>query len=242
MQTWLEQTWLELSRALEVRIARTSPGERRVFAAGVAERLMRQHEALPRQRQEPLTLRRRPLLDAVWAGALGNHAAFADITRGVGDVLLSDHWDDERRDRAATEGEPAADAVLYAATTCLYGCADFVSWTSGCAVEASRRHVEHLADQADPGEAGATADPDLAVAEELRRQLGDLDLIARSSSTVRHAYLGLSPGTTARLGRELRTQLSLVVPENDSLTERQYLAGAGPFSAISAMPSGTARG
>ncbi|MFF0390077.1 hypothetical protein ACFYS8_15540 [Kitasatospora sp. NPDC004615] len=45
--------WQKLSALVEERLKAASPGERGVFAAGVAERLMGRHVALPEDEQAP---------------------------------------------------------------------------------------------------------------------------------------------------------------------------------------------
>ncbi|MGX1915610.1 hypothetical protein ACWIID_43430 [Streptomyces phaeochromogenes] len=49
-------TWRELSALVEERLKAVSAGERGVFAAGVAERLMSWREALPEDEQAPFTV------------------------------------------------------------------------------------------------------------------------------------------------------------------------------------------
>lgn len=188
------------------RLAKTPSWERRIFAAGVAERLVRQYEVLPHEHREQFTPSVRPLLDSVWEGVLGHQAAFVDITRGVGEFMLNDSYAD-RPDGPEQPGETAASAVLYAAATCLYGCLDFVTWTSDCGVEGTHQHLEYLAVQ---GEAGPAADPCQALAAELQRQLHDLDLITAHSGAERRAHAEGVPDTPAGLRRELRTRLSRV--------------------------------
>ncbi|MET9221524.1 hypothetical protein ABZX65_22495 [Streptomyces sp. NPDC003300] len=52
--------WQELSVLVEERLKAASTGERGVFTAGVAERLMSWHEALPDDEQAPFTMGLRP--------------------------------------------------------------------------------------------------------------------------------------------------------------------------------------
>ncbi|MER7708916.1 hypothetical protein ABTX81_39320 [Kitasatospora sp. NPDC097605] len=53
-------TWQVLSALVAERLKAASSGERRVFAAGVAERLMSRHEELPADERAPFTLSLRP--------------------------------------------------------------------------------------------------------------------------------------------------------------------------------------
>ncbi|MFJ8043276.1 hypothetical protein ACIRBX_22555 [Kitasatospora sp. NPDC096147] len=198
--------WEPLAAAVEARLIAASSGERAVFAAGVAERLLASHEALPAHEHDPFTLSLRPLLEHVWAGALGDATASRAVRRGVAEIMLGDHGHHDGpygpygpRD----EHEPAAAAVLDAAHAHLFGCRDFASWVSGHAVAA----LDHDPDGAEwpdheiPG-------IDEAIATELRRQVRDLDLIATCSTQLHVAGLGLFPSTAARLGDALRTPLS----------------------------------
>ncbi|MEU4212416.1 hypothetical protein AB0F13_20855 [Streptomyces sp. NPDC026206] len=199
------ETWQELSSAVENHLADASIGERCIFAAGVAERLMRRHEGLPEEDQEPFTLSLRPLLDSVWEGALGDSTAFTHIKRGVGEFLLSDYCHNDGQDGPDEADESTAAAVLHAAETYLYGCADFATWVSERAVQAVDQHLEYLADQSDDG---ILDDPDEAVTSELLRQLRDLELIAGYGKELRQSSRGLSIDTSARLRAELRAPLS----------------------------------
>jgi hypothetical protein len=196
-------TWRELSASVEERLAAASPDERGVFAAGVAERLMRRHEALPDEQQAPFTVSLRPLLNSVWEGVLGDTTAFAAVKRGVAAYLLSDYCHNDGQDGPDDADECAAAATLYAAHAYMLGCHDFAVWASRRAVEAANEQLEHLAEQAADSPA-----PDDALAAEAQRQLRDLDLIAAHSTDLRFAGLGLSIDTSIRLRVELRTPLS----------------------------------
>ncbi|MBB1255003.1 hypothetical protein [Streptomyces alkaliterrae] len=209
--------WQRLASDVRERLTAASSGERTVFAAGVAERLMRRHESLPPEQRSPFTLGLRPLLDAVWEAALGDTAAFAAVKRGMGEYLLSDYFHNDGQDGPDDADEPAATAVLHATASHLYGCADFAVWAGMRAVDAVAQHVEYLADLADladltegPGSPAPAplGDPEKAPLEELRRQLLDLDLIAARSDQLRYASCGLPVAATARLQTELRDPLS----------------------------------
>ncbi|MFE7562288.1 hypothetical protein [Kitasatospora sp. NPDC057500] len=197
--------WRELSALLEERLRSASPGERRVFAAGVAERLMSRHEALPEDEQAPFTLSLRPLLNSVWEGVLGDSTAFAAVNRGVAQYMLSEYCHNDGQDGPADADESAAAATLFAAHTYLFGCHEFAIWTSGRAVEAVDEHLQHLAEME---EDELSIDADEALASELRRQLRDLDLIADFSKELRYSLMGLPSDTSVRLREELRTPLS----------------------------------
>ncbi|WP_143120514.1 hypothetical protein [Actinacidiphila alni] len=193
--------WKELDASVAARLAAASEGERAVFAAGVAERLLRAHEALPPAERRPFTVGTRPLLDAVWAGALGDTAAFTDVKRALGTHYLSDYFHNLGQDGPDDADENAAAAVIAAAETYLHGCADFAVRAGGRAVEA--------ADAWDGAERDAYADdPEEALAEEVRRQLRDLDLIATHAPTLRRARFGLPPATVTALRAALHAPLS----------------------------------
>ncbi|MGW0332055.1 hypothetical protein ACWD0J_09330 [Streptomyces sp. NPDC003011] len=187
------------------RLEAASSSERAVFAAGVAERLLSWHEALPEDEQAPFTLSMRPLLDSVWEGVLGDSTAFTAINRAVATYMLSDYCHNDGQDGPDDADEPAAAAVLYAAHAYLYGCTDFAVWASGRAVDAVDQRLEYLAEQ----EEDDLPDPDEALIGELQRQLRDLDLIAERSADLRHAKFGLPIDTSVRLRVELRAPLSL---------------------------------
>lgn len=198
--------WKELDTTVTARLAAASEGERTVFATGVAERLLRAHEALPPDGRRPFTVGLRPLLDAVWTGALGDAAAFADVKQAVGAHYLSDYFHNYGQDGPDDADEHAAAAVLCAALTYLHGCADFAVRAGGRAVEAVDTGDGYEGDEG-YGEVYAD-DPEEALAEEVRRQLRDLDLIAGHADTLRRARFGLAPDDTARLREALRGPLS----------------------------------
>ncbi|MFB7084885.1 hypothetical protein [Streptomyces sp. NPDC056296] len=198
-------TWQELSMLVEERLKAASAGERGVFAAGAAERLMSWHEALPEDERAPSTVSLRPLLDSVWEGVLGDSAAFSAVKHGVGEYLLSEYCHNDGQDGPDDADESAASATLYAAHAYLFSCQEFAVRTSGRAVEAIDQHLEHLAEQ-EEGE--LPEDTDEALVLELRRQLRDLDLIARYSNDLRHSSSGLPVDTSVRLRVELRAPLS----------------------------------
>ncbi|MFD0020717.1 hypothetical protein [Streptomyces sp. NPDC058382] len=197
--------WRELSALVEERLKVSPSGERGVFAAGVAERLMSWHEALPEDEQAPFTVSLRPLLNSVWEGVLGDSTAFASVKRGVGEYMLSEYCHNDGQDGPDDADESAAAAALYAAHAYLFGCQEFALWTSSRAVEAIDQHLEYLVDQ-EEGE--LPVDADEALASELQRQLRDLELIARHSKDLRYAGSGLPIDTSVRLRVELRAPLS----------------------------------
>ncbi|MFD9007054.1 hypothetical protein ACFV0T_40025 [Streptomyces sp. NPDC059582] len=198
------EAWQELSTLVKGRLEAASTSERSVFAAGVAERLMSWHEALPEDERAAFTLSLRPLLNSVWEGALGDSTAFTTINRGVADYMLSEYCHNDGQDGPDDADESAAAATLHAAHAYLFGCTDFAVWASSRAVDAVDQHLEYLAEQ----EEEDIPDPDEALIAELQRQLRDLDLIAACSKELRHAKFGLPIDTSIRLRVELRTPLS----------------------------------
>ncbi|MFD3382269.1 MULTISPECIES: hypothetical protein [unclassified Streptomyces] len=198
-------TWQELSALVEERLKAISPGERGVFAAGVAERLMSWHEGLPADERAPFTVGLRPLLNSLWEGVLGDSTAFSAVKRGVAEYMLSEYCHNDGQDGPDDADESAAAATLYAAHAYLFGCHDFASWTSRRAVEAVDQHLEFLAEQE---EDELVPDSDEALTSELQRQLRDLDLIANYSKDLRYSGMGLAIDTSIRLRVELRAPLS----------------------------------
>jgi hypothetical protein len=194
--------WKELDAAVAAKLSAASVDERTVFGAGVAERLLQAHEALPAEDQREFTLGLRLLLNAVWDAALGDSTAFQDIKQALGAFYLSDYCHNDGQDGPDDADEPAAAAVLYAAEAYMHTCVDFAVCVSGRAVEA----VDELLNEGDM----YTDDPDEVLTNELRRQLRDLDLISTHSGELRHARLGLSIDKTARLSETLRPLLSRV--------------------------------
>lgn len=192
--------WKDLDTTVAGRLASASDGERAVFCAAVAQRLMLAHEALPAEERRQFTLSLRPLLEAVWAGALGDAAAFDPIKRGLGTYYLGPYCHNEGPDGPDDADEHAAAAILHAAEAYMHGCSDFALFVSGHALEAATDLLPQDDDFAD--------DPDEARAEELRRQLRDLDLIGTEVQTLRRARFGLTPATTVRLQEALRPLLS----------------------------------
>ncbi|PWS49846.1 hypothetical protein DLE01_21730 [Streptomyces sp. FT05W] len=198
-------TWQKLSARVEERLKAVSSAERGVFAAGIAERLMSRHEALPENEQAPFTVSLRPLLNSVWEGVLGDSTAFSAVKRGVGEYILSEYCHNDGQDGPDDADESAAAATLYAAHAYLFTCQEFAVWNSNRAVEAIDQHLQYLAEQA---EDELPVDTDEALTSELQRQLRDLDFIARYSKDLRHAGLGLPIDTSIRLRVELRAPLS----------------------------------
>lgn len=201
---WLGlNTWQELSASVEDRLTAMSSGERAVFAAGTAERLMRWHEALPEEDRAPFTMSLRPLLDSVWEGSLGDSTAFRAVKRGVAEYMLSEYCHNDGQDGPEDADDNTAAVTLYAAHAYLFECRDFAVWASRRAVDAVDEHLEYLAEQEED-----LPDLDEATIAELRRQLRDLDLIATHSKDLRLASLKLPIDTSIRLRVELRTPLS----------------------------------
>ncbi|PAK22397.1 hypothetical protein CJD44_35645 [Streptomyces sp. alain-838] len=196
-------TWQEVSASVEKRLTAASPGERKVFAVGIAERLMSWHEALPAEEQAPFTMGLRPLLNSLWEGVLGDTTAFTAVKRGVAEYMLSDYCHNDGQDGPDDADEHAAAATLYAAHAYLFGCNDFAVWASQRAVDAIDQHLENLAEQDED-----LPEPDEALLAELQRQLRDLDLIANYSKDLRYSSTGLPIDTSIRLRVELRTALS----------------------------------
>ncbi|MFI8952158.1 hypothetical protein ACIGO6_37435 [Streptomyces sp. NPDC053750] len=196
-------TWQEVSASVERRLAAVSSGERKVFAAGIAERLMSRHEALPEEEQVSFTMSLRPLLNSVWEGVLGDTTAFTAVKRGVAEYMLSDYCHNDGQDGPDDADEHAAAATLYAAHAYLFGCNDFAVWASQRAVEAIDQHLAYLAEQNE-----ALPEPDEALLAELQRQTDDLDLIESYSKELRYSSTGLPIDTSNRLRVELRAPLS----------------------------------
>ncbi|MFF3090782.1 hypothetical protein ACFVRB_37915 [Streptomyces nojiriensis] len=197
-------TWQDLTALVDERLEAASPSERGVFAAGVAERLMGWHEALPEDEQTAFTLGLRPLLNSVWEGVLGDPEAYTAVNRGLAEYMLSDYCHNDRLVGPDDAYEPAAAATLNAAYAYLFGCTDFAVWAGRRAID--DQHLEHLAGAG--LEEGDFLDTGRALIDELKRQLRDLDLIAACSSELRHARFGLPVLTSVRLRVELRTPLS----------------------------------
>ncbi|MFJ6483698.1 MULTISPECIES: hypothetical protein [unclassified Streptomyces] len=197
-------TWRELIALVDARVEAASPSERGVFAAGVAERLMSWHEALPEDERADFTLGLRPLLNSVWEGVLGDSTVYTAVNRGLAEYMLSDYCHNDRLVGPEDAYEPAAAATLHAARAYLFGCTDFAVWASRRAID--DLHLEHLAgavvDWGDP------LDTDKALIDELERQLRDLDRITARSKELRHARFGLPVPASDRLQAELRTPLS----------------------------------
>jgi hypothetical protein len=194
--------WKDLDGTVAARLGGASDGERAVFCAAVAQRLMLAHEALPAEERRQFTLGLRPLLEAVWAAALGDAAAFDVIKRGLGTYYLGPYCHNDGPDGPDDADEHAAAAVLHAAEAYMHGCCDFALFVSGHAIEAAGELLP-------AGDDFAADDPDESRAEELRRQLRDLDLIGTQAQTLRRARFGLTPATTVRLQEALRPLLSL---------------------------------
>jgi hypothetical protein len=135
--------------------------------------------------------------------ACGDQTEFSAIKLGLGEFYLSAYCHNDGQDGPADADESAAAAVLYAAEFAMHGCLEF-------AVSAGLRG-EEAADQAgwdSDEELDEDADEDELVYAELRRQLADLDLIAKYADDLRYVRLGRDIDTISRLRRDLKAQFS----------------------------------
>jgi hypothetical protein len=159
------------------------PGEvRRAFALACAERLMRQHQSLPKPR--PFTLGWRPVLDAMWLGLQGTPATRDRVEEALRAFHASPFDHDLGQDGPDDADDDAAAASIYAAECFVSGDARFAGLCAARAVESAFLVAgDELA--LDPNE--FEWDPDAepmplareamhpAVQGELRRQLSDLE-------------------------------------------------------------------
>lgn len=156
--------------------------QRAAFAASVAERLMREHQAAPPVGCSPHVRAWRTALDAVWRGLRREEHGADAACRAVGRFYHgSDGW--TRRD-----GDPAdADhhtvmAVLYACECYLHGCLEFAMWSGWRGFDVATVRAAH--DEAWPHRRPADVSAyawELAhplVQAELGQQLADLELTA----------------------------------------------------------------
>src|SRR5262245_24781974 len=159
----------EFARVVEL-LETANSGERALFVAGVAERHLATYEALPADRQLPLVVGMRPLLDHVWTAACGDQTVFKQVARGLAEFYLSPYFDNEPDDFTDAYS-PVADAVAVAAECYLHKCVHFplraIYFGADAAVEALSTDDE-LPDQR---AADAVTDAEFA------RQLRDLELI-----------------------------------------------------------------
>ena len=195
--------WQELSASVRQRLTDMNDGQQAMFACAVAERLLSRHEGLPAGQQWEFTISLRPLLNAAWDMACGDQTRFTVLKQGLGEFYLSEYCHNDGQDGPDDADESAAAAVLYAAEFAMHGCLEF-------AIGAGLRD-EEAADNAgwdSDGELAEDADEDELVYTELRRQLFDLDLIARHADDLRYVRLGRDVDTVSRLQRELKAQLA----------------------------------
>jgi hypothetical protein len=194
--------WQVLSTSVRARLSDMNYGQQAMFACAVAERLLSRHERLPTEQRADFTVSLRPLLDAAWDIACGDQTRFTVVKQSLGEFYLSEFCHNDGQDGPDDAGEPAAAAVLYAAEFAMHGCLEFAISSGLCGEEA--------ADNAgwDSEEPAEDADEDGLVYVELRRQLSDLDLIARHAEDLRYVRLGREIDTTSRLQRELKVQLA----------------------------------
>jgi len=179
---------------LSERIADTDPAQLGLFVAGIAERLMDLHEALPDEEQIPSILEQRPLLAAVWSAACGEPTAHVAVCHALARVYLSDFLTPPPD--AGRRFDHAGRAVYYSAQLYLHLLPQFAIWVSNAA-------IEFAGWSASIGE----AEPVAATAQERQRQHGDLDLIAEYVPVLRELRAGDSPGATRRLVAELKPRL-----------------------------------
>lgn len=194
----------ELARQVRDRLSSMNDGQRAMFACAVAERLMRQHEALRPHDQRPFTISLRPLLNAAWAMACGDRLAFDAIKRGLGSFYLSDYCHNDGPEGPDDADDDAAAAVLYAAEYAMHGCLEFAACAAGRGSDAA-----DVADQDAGAPPGADSPGELA-REEFRRQLADLDFLEQHADDLRFTRLGRDIDTITRLEQDVKAPLSTV--------------------------------
>ena len=201
--------WRELAERVEAEVRQATVEEQVVFCAGVAGRLMAQHEALAPGQRRPFTLECRPLLDAVWDAACGDKSAFTRVKLGLAAYYVSGYCHNDGQDGPDDADDHAAAAVIHAAECYLHGLADFAGLVSqrGCDA-ADLRAQNAAADNA--GDATAFVDSDPQILAELERQLADLRLIRRFGAQLHNGRWGLPDETVELLRRELRGPLSRI--------------------------------
>jgi len=182
-------------------------GQRTAFAAGVAERLLGAHEALPVERQKPYTLGWRPLLEAIWRSLAGDDQAFYEISAALAHFYLSPQHHNEGQDGPDDADDDAVAATYYAAECFLHGCTDFAIWAARRGTDAAF----YLAEEDEGWRARRPSD----VSEfgwglahpthqaELARQLEDLHLLADRGEVLRDPLASAQPAR-ADLLRSLR--------------------------------------
>jgi hypothetical protein len=110
---------------------------RTAFTAGVAQRLLGAHLALPHTAHDPELLAWRPTLDAVWRGLAGDDTGADEVLRALARFYVRRQGSSqgalqgELLDAASSvESAAAVTATYYAAQCYLHGCADFALWAA----------------------------------------------------------------------------------------------------------------
>jgi len=214
--------------------------QRAAFAAAVAERLVRAHEALPPGERKPYTLGWRELLDAVWRGLAGDGQAFTDISAALARFYLSpQHHHHGQNGPNDADDDPVA-ATYYAAECFLHGCTDFAVWAAG-------RGIDTVVRQADDDVAWQTRRPEdisefawvlahPACQGELAKQLEDLELLAERGAVLADDLGSDDEAVVAEFDRrvqqhasvgELLKLVAMMQPRRAELLER-LRRGAAP--------------
>jgi hypothetical protein len=120
-----------------------SQNSRIAFAAAIAERRMRAHEALPSDKQDTYVLSWRPTLNAVWRGLEGDFGkAFSEISRAVAAFYLSPQWHADGQDGPQDADNGAVSTTYYAAMEFMHGGIDFAVWAASAAADDLDRVAE----------------------------------------------------------------------------------------------------
>ena len=180
--------WVDELEKIHQRLEQFTEEQRKIFALGCAERVMRFHESLPVENQREYSLTWRPILDLMWDGFTGEKERVdTQVKAALEAFTLSQYYHDDGQEGPDDADEDSAAASIYAVQC-------YVSGEVKPAYEASRRAIGvalQIADgelQLDPNEFewDPRAEPmplakeamHVAVQAELDKQFEDITVIA----------------------------------------------------------------
>ena len=183
----------DVQQEIETRLTMVAAEIRTAFALACAERLMRWHEALPQEEQQPFTLGWRPVLDIMWDSLRGQGEEVPEQVRIAFDAFqVSPYNHDNGPDDPQDADEDAAAASIYTAECFLSGGAK----AAACAAKRAMDHAFAVAGedlQLDSQEFvwSPEAEPmplaqeamHPAVLKELRQQLADIETLEQQGMT-----------------------------------------------------------
>ena len=127
--------WVDVLEEMRLRLEQFTGEQRKIFALGCAERVMRLYESLPEEKRREYSLTWRPILDLMWDGFTGEKERVETRVKEALEAFYASPFDHEDGPEGPNDAdEDAAAASVYAAEC-------FDSGEVEPAYEASRRAI-----------------------------------------------------------------------------------------------------